>query len=124
MSARILVVDDIAANVRLLEAKLAAEYFEVVTASSGPEALEPAELPRPEAREGWTLVRVMAFGLNRSELFTRRGLSPTVGFPRVLGIECVGVGSHKYTADQLREAGADYAITSLEGGLPPLAESG
>jgi len=42
MSARILVVDDIAANVRLLEAKLAAEYFEVVTASSGPEALESA----------------------------------------------------------------------------------
>jgi phosphoglycolate phosphatase-like HAD superfamily hydrolase len=38
------------------------------------------------------------------------------------GIECVGVGSHKYTADQLREAGADYAITSLEQGLPPLAE--
>ncbi len=39
------------------------------------------------------------------------------------GIECVGVGSHHYTADQLHEAGADYAITSLEEGLPPLAES-
>jgi phosphoglycolate phosphatase len=38
------------------------------------------------------------------------------------GIECVGVGSHRYSADQLREAGADYAITSLEEGLPPLAE--
>jgi len=38
------------------------------------------------------------------------------------GIECVGVGSHHYTADQLREAGADYAITSLEEELPPLAE--
>jgi phosphoglycolate phosphatase len=37
------------------------------------------------------------------------------------GIECVGVGSHHYTADQLREAGADYAISSLEEGLPPLA---
>jgi phosphoglycolate phosphatase len=35
-------------------------------------------------------------------------------------IECVGVGSHHYDADQLREAGADYAITSLEEGLPPL----
>lgn len=34
------------------------------------------------------------------------------------GIECVGVGSHKYTADQLREAGADYTITSLTEGLP------
>jgi phosphoglycolate phosphatase len=37
------------------------------------------------------------------------------------GIECVGVGSHKYSADQLDQAGADYVITSLEEGLPPLA---
>jgi phosphoglycolate phosphatase len=40
------------------------------------------------------------------------------------GIECVGVGSHNYSADQLREAGADYAISSLEEGLPPLAGPG
>jgi len=33
----------------------------------------------------------MAFGLNRSELFTRRGLSPGIEFPRVLGIEAVGL---------------------------------
>jgi phosphoglycolate phosphatase len=39
------------------------------------------------------------------------------------GIKCVGVGSHHYDADQLREAGADYAITSLEEGLPPLKTS-
>jgi phosphoglycolate phosphatase-like HAD superfamily hydrolase len=37
------------------------------------------------------------------------------------GIRCVGVGSHHYTSDQLREAGADWAINSLEEGLPPLA---
>ncbi len=36
------------------------------------------------------------------------------------GIECVGVGSHRYTIDELREAGADYPITSLTEGLPPL----
>jgi NADPH2:quinone reductase len=35
-------------------------------------------------------IRVRAFGLNRSELFTRQGHSPGVRFPRVLGIECVG----------------------------------
>jgi phosphoglycolate phosphatase len=35
------------------------------------------------------------------------------------GIACVGVGSHHYTVDQLRAAGADYAIASLEEGLPP-----
>jgi phosphoglycolate phosphatase len=34
------------------------------------------------------------------------------------GMECVGVGSHKYTVDQLRKAGADYAIASLSEGLP------
>jgi phosphoglycolate phosphatase-like HAD superfamily hydrolase len=34
------------------------------------------------------------------------------------GIECVGVGSHNYTVEQLREAGADYAIASLDDGLP------
>ena len=40
MTARILVVDDISANVKLLEARLSAEYFDVVTAMSGPQALE------------------------------------------------------------------------------------
>jgi phosphoglycolate phosphatase-like HAD superfamily hydrolase len=34
------------------------------------------------------------------------------------GIECVGVGSHHFSAEQLREAGADYAIASLEEALP------
>ena len=34
------------------------------------------------------------------------------------GIACVGVGSHHFTADELREAGADYAISSLTEGLP------
>lgn len=34
------------------------------------------------------------------------------------GIECVGVASHEFDADQLRDAGADYVIESLEEGLP------
>jgi NADPH2:quinone reductase len=50
--------------------------------------LEDAKTPSP--RDGWALIRVRAFGLNRSEWFTRNGDSPTVQFPRVLGIECVG----------------------------------
>jgi NADPH:quinone reductase-like Zn-dependent oxidoreductase len=37
------------------------------------------------------LIRVKAFGINRSEMFTRQGHSPGVAFPRVLGIECVGI---------------------------------
>jgi two-component system cell cycle response regulator len=40
MTARVLVVDDLVANIKLLEARLAAEYFEVVTATNGPQALE------------------------------------------------------------------------------------
>ena len=56
----------------------------------GPEVLEVRELPTPEVREGWSLVRVRGAGLNRSELRTRQGHSPNVTFPRVLGIECVG----------------------------------
>jgi NADPH:quinone reductase-like Zn-dependent oxidoreductase len=57
----------------------------------GPDALEIRELPVPAARDGWSLVQVQGAGLNRSELRTRQGHSPTVTFPRVLGIECVGI---------------------------------
>ena len=40
MTARVLIVDDIPTNVKLLEARLLAEYFDVVTASSGAQAIE------------------------------------------------------------------------------------
>ena len=64
----------------------------VVERAGGPEVLELREdWPRPAAEEGRVLIRVMAFGLNRGELFTRLGHSPTVSFPRVLGIECAGI---------------------------------
>jgi NADPH2:quinone reductase len=56
----------------------------------GPEVLRIEEIPPPEPREGSVLIRVRAFGLNRSEMFTRQGHSPGVRFPRVLGIECAG----------------------------------
>jgi len=59
--------------------------------AGGPEVLEIRELPLPGVREGWSLVQVKGAGLNRSELRTRQGHSPNVTFPRVLGIECVGV---------------------------------
>jgi two-component system cell cycle response regulator len=48
MSARVLVVDDIEANVRLLQAKLEVEYYEVLTASGGAQALELAALEQPD----------------------------------------------------------------------------
>src|SRR3954453_21471366 len=56
-----------------------------------PEALAIRELPIPRPDKGWVLIRVKAFGLNRSELHTRLGLAEGVTFPRVPGIEATGV---------------------------------
>jgi NADPH:quinone reductase-like Zn-dependent oxidoreductase len=63
----------------------------VIRAPGGPEALKIETLPIPTPKPEEVLIRVKAFGLNRSELFTRQGHSPGVRFPRVLGIEAVGV---------------------------------
>lgn len=62
----------------------------VIREAGGPDVLKLETLPIPEPKQGWVLIRVRAFGLNRSELFTRQGHSPNVPFPRVLGIEAVG----------------------------------
>jgi NADPH:quinone reductase-like Zn-dependent oxidoreductase len=63
----------------------------VVSVPGGPEVLRIEDRPIPAERPGWILVRVRAFGLNRSELLTRAGESgAAVRFPRVLGIECAG----------------------------------
>ena len=62
-----------------------------ITIGSGePEVIEIQDKPVPEAKSGWVLIKIKAFGLNRSELFTRQGHSPDVQFPRIQGIECVG----------------------------------
>jgi NADPH2:quinone reductase len=62
----------------------------VLDAPGAPEALDIRDLPIPDPRDGWVLIRVRAFGLNRSELHTRLGLAEGVTFPRVLGIEATG----------------------------------
>jgi len=79
----------------------------------GPEVLEIEEIPRPEPRAGWVRIRVRAFGLNRSELFTRQGHSPAVRFPRVLGIECVGVVDDAGGTDLV----AGQTVAALMGGM-------
>ncbi len=63
----------------------------VVYEAGGPEVLKVESRPIPTPQSGEVLIRVKAFGLNRSELFTRQGHSPGVKFPRVLGIEAVGL---------------------------------
>lgn len=63
----------------------------ITTKAGNPEVIEIQEVATPKAKSGWVLIKVKAFGLNRSELFTRRGESPGVMFPRIQGIECVGI---------------------------------
>jgi len=63
----------------------------VIRAAGGPDVLKIESRPVPTPQDGEVLIRIKAFGLNRSELFTRQGHSPNVKFPRVLGIEAVGL---------------------------------
>lgn len=67
MTARVLVVDDILPNVKLLEAKLMAEYYEVVTALNGPEALKKAAEQNPDV----ILLDVMMPGMDGFEVCKR-----------------------------------------------------
>ena len=62
----------------------------VVSEAGGPEVLRYCDVPTPVARPGWSLIKVRGAGDNHSEIFTREGKSPSVAFPRILGIECVG----------------------------------
>lgn len=64
----------------------------VIHEIGGPEVLKLEERAIPTIEPGKVLIEIKAFGLNRSEMFTRLGHSKgKVFFPRVLGIECVGV---------------------------------
>jgi hypothetical protein len=63
----------------------------VLDAPGPPEALRIREVPAPVPEYGQVLIKVEAFGLNRSELHTRLGLAKGVTFPRVLGIAATGV---------------------------------
>jgi len=62
----------------------------VIDAPGGPDVLHLRELPVPIPGPGQVLIRVEAFGLNRSELHFRRGMGHFGTFPRVPGIEAVG----------------------------------
>ena len=63
----------------------------VIHQAGGPEVLKLETLPVPTPGPGQALIRLKAFGLNRSELSTRQGHSPGVRFPIVPGIEATGV---------------------------------
>ncbi|KAI9710361.1 MAG: hypothetical protein M1820_002856 [Bogoriella megaspora] len=63
----------------------------VMHAPGDPSILKIESRPIPTPKAGEVLIRVKAFGLNRSEMFTRQGHSPGLQFPRILGIEACGV---------------------------------
>ena len=68
MSARILVVDDIATNIHLLEARLRAEYYEVASASSGPAAIRLAEEWLPESFYDLIIVDPPSMASNKTQV--------------------------------------------------------
>jgi NADPH:quinone reductase-like Zn-dependent oxidoreductase len=63
----------------------------VTTKAGDPEVIQLREVPKPNVKPGWVLIQVKAAGLNRAEIMTRQGHSPGITFPRILGIECVGI---------------------------------
>jgi two-component system cell cycle response regulator len=104
MTARVLVVDDILANVRLLEAKLSAEYFDVVTAMNGADALESVQRSRPDI----VLLDVMMPGIDGIEVCRRIKANP-----QTQHIPVVMVTALDQPEDRVKglEAGADDFLT-------------
>lgn len=75
----------------------------VVTRPGGLDALEIKKVPVPVRKPGWVRIKVKAFGVNESEITTRKGESDAeVTYPRVPGIEGVGVVDEADEADGLR----------------------
>lgn len=104
MTARVLVVDDLEPNVKLLEAKLRAEYFDVLGANSGEEAIELAAKEKPDI----ILLDVMMPGMDGFE--TCRRLKSD---PETMHIPVVMVTALDQQADRVTglEAGADDFLT-------------
>ena len=100
MTARVLVVDDILPNVKLLEAKLSGEYFDVITATSGAEGIQKAEAQSPDI----ILLDVMMPGMDGFETCQRLKNNPATAH-----IPVVMVTALTDATDRVRglEAGAD-----------------
>ena len=111
MTARVLVVDDVPANVKLLEARLSAEYFDVITAMSGEEALAICE----RAECDLVLLDVMMPDMDGFEVCRRLKTNPATHH-----IPVVMVTALDQPSDRVRglEAGADDFLTKP---IPELA---
>jgi two-component system cell cycle response regulator len=104
MTARVLVVDDIPANVKLLEARLSAEYFDVATASSGAEALAACE----RAECDIVLLDVMMPGLDGFEVCRQLKSNPATHHIPVVMVTALDQPSDRVAGLQ---AGADDFLT-------------
>jgi two-component system cell cycle response regulator len=104
MTARILIVDDLLPNLKLLEARLSAEYFDVITATSGPEALEKCR----DGRCDIVLLDVMMPGMDGFEVCRRLKADPAT-----MHIPVVMVTALDQPTDRVHglEAGADDFLT-------------
>ncbi|HEY5046710.1 MAG TPA: PleD family two-component system response regulator [Rhizomicrobium sp.] len=104
MTARVLVVDDILSNVKLLEAKLSAEYFEVATAFDGQEALDRIENQEPDI----VLLDVMMPGMDGFEVCRRIKQNPKCAHVPVVMVTALDQSSDRVAG---LEAGADDFLT-------------
>ncbi len=104
MTGRVLVVDDIPANLKLLEARLTAEYFDVTTALSGAEALTACRASTPDI----VLLDVMMPGMDGFEVCRKLKADA-----RTAHVPVVMVTALDQVADRIRglEAGADDFLT-------------
>ena len=104
MTARVLVVDDVPANVKLLEARLSAEYFDVTTANSGAEALAACE----RAECDIVLLDVMMPGLDGFEVCRKLKSNPATHHIPVVMVTALDQPSDRVAG---LEAGADDFLT-------------
>jgi len=104
MTARVLVVDDILSNVKLLEAKLSAEYFEVVSAFNGAECLAKMEGDIPDI----VLLDVMMPGMDGFEVCKRIKSNPKTAHVPVVMVTALDQPSDRVAG---LEAGADDFLT-------------
>ncbi|WP_262691252.1 PleD family two-component system response regulator [Kordiimonas aestuarii] len=104
MTARVLVVDDVPPNVKLLEAKLTSEYFDVLTAFSGPEALDVISREHPDI----ILLDVMMPGMDGFEVCRRIKADPVTAHIPVVMVTALDQPSDRVAG---LEAGADDFLT-------------
>ncbi|MBN9555376.1 MAG: PleD family two-component system response regulator [Alphaproteobacteria bacterium] len=104
MTARVLVVDDIMSNVKLLEAKLTAEYFDVVTAFNGQECLARMAENVPDI----VLLDVMMPGMDGFEVCRRIKSDPRIAHVPVVMVTALDQSSDRVAG---LDAGADDFLT-------------